>query len=94
MLGVPEPGQEEGGGWTIADPIGGGSDHESYKYPSVPRGATRGIDKGRGMAQGRGNPEEPRGPHEALRGAGCFTSGVSTLPRRRQGEGGAQRRAK
>ena len=81
MLGVPEPGQEEGGGWTIADPIGGGSDHESCKYPSALRGATRGIDKGRGMAQGRGNPEEPRGPHEALRGAGCFTSGVSTLPR-------------
>ena len=39
-LEVPEPGQEEGGWWTIADPIGGGSNHESRKYLGAPRGTT------------------------------------------------------
>ena len=49
-LEVPEPGQEEGGGWAIADPIEGGSDCESRRHLGMPQGATQGVDKGRGMA--------------------------------------------
>ena len=83
--------RRRGGGWTIADPIGGGSDRESHKYPSAPRGATRGVDKGRGMARGRGNPEELRGPHEALRGAGCFTSGGFNVAQAKTRGGGVHK---
>ena len=40
------------------------------------------------MAQGRGNPKEPRGPHEVLRGAACYSSeGVDVTQAKTRGGG-------
>ena len=43
------------------------------------------------MARGRGNPEEPRGPHEALRGATCYSSGGVNVAQAKMRGGGVHK---